>query len=361
MDSKPYNNPNSQPSETNPEEEQALVLSLRRKEGNWVSWGQACQQLQKAGYNTQKIFEATGFEPIQQNQVIVAAQVYQSLVSGGASPEVLARFEQTGSDSLYHFRVLSQPQRVVAATLALEKGIDSEAAHEVAKALKEFSRLSNPPKEFTEHSADAVAYHYWKLARQQSDLQARSRLIAQGLRFAQGEAARKQVEMLLTDFTVTRSSSAPRLPFYRLESAEDQPRIVPVVGKLPLSVDDLKAVPLSEPEGAFNLVRFAGSGAWIALPGWQVVRGAEDPVMLLTESEQLSSEVSSEEVMVMVDRAQREWDASSYFLVDRAGQLEVDWFEQTPELAILGKVVLVLRPKKVLDEDFNKDLWQFEE
>ena len=49
-----------------------LLRSLRQKEGTWVEWGKACQQLQKAGYNPQRIFEETGFEPIQQNQIIVA-------------------------------------------------------------------------------------------------------------------------------------------------------------------------------------------------------------------------------------------------------------------------------------------------
>lgn len=346
-----------------PEAEQELLQSLRRKEGTWVTWGQACQQLQKSGYNPQRIFEATGFEPVQQNQIIVAAQVYQSLVSGNATPEVLARFERTGSDSLYEFRILSQAQRVDAATIVVEKGIDSEGSKEVAKALKEFSRFSNPPKEFAEHPSDAVAYYYWKLARQQSDLQARSRLIALGLRFAQSEAARRQVESLLTDFTVSRSRPAPRFPFYRLETAEDQPRIIPVVGKFPLTVDDLKAVPLTEAEGSFNLVKFSGTGAWISLPGWQIVRSAEDPVMILADGERFSADTTgvAEEVMVMVDRAQRDWDADSYFIVERSGQLEVDWFETAPEEALLGRVVLVLRPKKVLDEDFNKDLWQIEE
>jgi len=32
--------------------------------------GGTCQQLQKAGYTPQGIFEETGFEPIQQNQII---------------------------------------------------------------------------------------------------------------------------------------------------------------------------------------------------------------------------------------------------------------------------------------------------
>ena len=340
-----------------------LLRSLRRKEGAWVAWGQACQQLQKGGYSPQKIFEETGFEPVQQNQITVAAQVYGSIATGGAAPAVLARFDRTGSDALYEFRILKQEERVAAATLWVEKGLDSEGAKEIAKALKDFSRLSKPPEDFSDYPGDAVALSYWGLARQQADLQARSRLIAQALRFVRSEPARKQIEKLLTDFTVTRSRPAPRIPFYRLESAEEQPRVVPVVGQLPLSIADYKAAPMVEPEGKFNLVRFSGVGAWVALPGWQIVINAEDPVMILAETAQLPvpQEGDSEDVLILVDRSQRQWDEESYFVLDEAGQLKIDWSDTELTLPIVGKVALVLRSKRVLDEDFNKQLWQIDE
>jgi Rubisco Assembly chaperone C-terminal domain/Rubisco accumulation factor 1 alpha helical domain/Rubisco accumulation factor 1 helix turn helix domain len=369
MTATPPDHSNRQPAADPPETSGTpeLLQSLRRKEGNWVGWGQACQQLQKLGYTQQQIFEETGFEPVQQNQVIVASQVYGSLVSGGAAAAVLERFERTGSDSLYALRILMQPERVAAATLLVEKGLDSEAAHEVAKALKEFSRVTKKPEEFPDYPGDAIAYSYWKLARQQADLQARSRLIAQGLLFAQSASARQQIEKLLTDFTITRSRSAPRLPFYRLESEDEQPRVVPVAGKMPLAAADLKAVPLVDTAGIFHIVQFSGEGAWVALPGWQVVMTSEDPVMVLIDSDQLPTSPSGivletvEEMLVMVDRSQRQWDNENYFVFDEAGELRIDWFEEVPDLVILGKVVLVLRPKKVLDEDFNKQLWQLDE
>lgn len=341
-----------------------LLQSLRRKDGNWVSWGKACQQLQKAGFSPQKIFEETGFEPIQQNQIMVAAQVYGTLESGEAAPEVLSRFEKTGSDSLYELRVLTQPERVTTAALLVEKGLDSEAAREVVKAVKDFSRLSRQPAEFPDLPHDAVAYFYWNLARQQGDLQTRSRLIAQALRFAKSDSARQQVERLLTDFSITKQRAAPRLPFYRLESATDQPRILPVAGKLPLTPADLEAVPMVSAEGVFQLVKFSGGqGAWTALPSWQVVLAATDPVTILADRSQLPSDESEvpEELLLLVDRADRQWSEDSYFLVEQNGQVLVDWFEQAPEQPLLGKVTLVLRPKRVLDEDFNKELWQVEE
>jgi hypothetical protein len=362
------NNPNSSPSQPNQEisaETIALLQLLRRKESNWVAWGQACQQLQKAGLSQQQIFEQTGFEPVQQNQVMVAAQVYGSIESGGAALAVLSRFEHTGSDSLYELRVLTQAERVAAATLLVEKSLDSEAAHEVAKALKDFARLPRKSDQFVDYPDDAVAHFYWNLARQQPDLQVRSRLIAQALRFAKSESARRQVEALLTDFRITRSRPAPRLPFYRLESAADQARILPIAGKLPLETADLQAVPLVESEGGFHIVKFSGVGAWAALPGWQVILAAIDPVLILAESNQLpgaTTEVEAiEEVLILIDRAERTWEADSYFVVDQAGQLRLNWFEEAPELPLLGKVTLVLRPKQVLDEDFNKELWQLDE
>lgn len=356
--------PNANPQSTNASGEvEELLRSLRRKEGSWVDWGQACQTLQKAGLSSQKIFEETGFEPIQQNQVIVASQVYTSMVNVGVSDEVRSHFGRIGSDSLYEFRILTQTERAAAATFLLEHKLDSTAAKEVAKAIKDYSRLHTLPSGFTDRPGDAMAYHYWRLARQQSDLQERSRMIAKGLKFAHSDAARQQVEKLLTDFTVVSKRPAPLLPFYRLESEEQMPRVLPVVGKLPLSAADFKAAPLVEETGPFRMVKFSGQGAWVPVPGWQVVLSAEDPVVILIDRNLLPNQQTNqtEEVLVLVDRAQREWDANSYFVFEQAGQLQIQWFEETPEETLLGRVVLVLTPKRILDEEVTKDAWQIDE
>jgi len=39
----------------------------------------------------------------------------------------------------------------------------------------------------------------------------------------------------------------------------------------------------------------------------------------------------------------------------------LSWFETSPDIAILGRVVLVMRPKKILDEDYTKDGWQIDD
>lgn len=342
---------------------EGLLRSLRRKEGTWVEWGQACQTLQKAGYNPQTIFEETGFEPIQQNQITVASQVYTSILNVGVPESVKQHFGSRGSDVLYEFRVLTQTERAAMAEFALEKSLDMDEAHDAAKAMKDFSRLSHKPEGFIDHPGDAIAYQSWKLARQQADLQERSRLIARGLRFAHSKTARKQIEQLLTDFSVAPVTPPPRLPVYRLEDTEELPRLLPVVGKFPLTKADLQAVPLVEEIQPFRIVKFSGTGAWVPIPGWQVILAAEDPVVILCNSEALPTPLSGkpEEVLVVIDRADREWDVRRYCVVEQTDHLQIQWFENQPEVPLLGQVILIMRPKKVLDEEYTKEIWQIDE
>lgn len=353
---------NSQPDSVTVNVEELLQL-LRRKESNWVKWGQACQQLQKAGYSAQTIFEHTGFEPIQQNQVIVASQVYTTLVNAGVSDEVRSRFDRTGSDILYELRILTQPERAAAADFIVARNLDSEGAREVAKAVKEFSRRSTLPEGFSAHPGDAVAYEYWKLARQHNALQERSRLIARGLMFAHSQEARQQIEKLLTEFAGSRQNQAPSLPFYRIDADEPQPRLLPVAGQLPLTADALTEIPSLKHTGSFQLVQVSGTQTLVAVPGWQVILKAQDPVGILCNSNRLSNQSKNkpEDLLLIIDRAEQDWKNDSYFIVDSSGQLELQWFPEAPSISLLGRVILVLRPKKILDEPLSHDVWQIDE
>ncbi|MCA1994841.1 MAG: hypothetical protein LDL41_22750, partial [Coleofasciculus sp. S288] len=340
-----------------------LLQMLRRKESNWIEWGRACQQLQKVGYSSQVIFEETGFEPIQQNQVIVASQVYTSLMNEGVSEAVRSRFERTGSDILYELRILTQPERAAAAEFIVARNLDADGAREVAKALKEVSRRSTLPEGFSNQPGDVVAYEYWKLAQQQNNLQERSRLIARGLMFAHSQEARQQIEKLLTEAAGGKQPPTPTLPFYRVEAGEELPRLLPVAGQLPLTPSELKDVPPLQTTGSFQIIQVSGNQTLVAIPGWQVVFKAQDPVGILCNTSQLPVQVTGkpEDVLVIIDRAEQEWDADSYVVVNQSGQIEIKWFPDTPTVPILGRIILVLRPKKILDEGLSYDVWQIDE
>ena len=134
---------NHNPEETSPQlsEEQAeeLMRSLLHKEGTWVDWGKTCQQLQKAGYNNQTIFEKTGFQASQQNLIIVAAQVYNSLLNSEAPEDLLSYCRGPKSDVLYELRILNQNQREIVAHLAKDKNLDHMETRDVAKTFQTFS------------------------------------------------------------------------------------------------------------------------------------------------------------------------------------------------------------------------------
>ena len=343
-------------------EGQELMRSLLHKEGTWVEWGQICQKLQKAGYSSQKIFEDTGFQNSQQNLVIVAAQVFDNLVQGDVEPEILKYFKGPRSDVLYEFRVLNQKQRVDASLLAYEKRLDIDGAHIVAKAVQDVSRMSQLPDAFTNHPGDWVAYISWKRAKSKKDLQERSRLIAQGLKFAYSSAARDEITKLLSDFTVVKSATAPLLPLYRLESEEELPRIVPLAGSYPLGNQEIQAIDKVEIKQPFGNIQATG-GTYIPVPGWQTVLKADDPVAYLCPSNLLPKYLGGniEEVLVILDRTNKTWDVGSYFVAEIEEKLEVRWFETEPNVSIIGQLVLILRPKKILDEGNLTQPWQMDD
>jgi Rubisco Assembly chaperone C-terminal domain/Rubisco accumulation factor 1 alpha helical domain/Rubisco accumulation factor 1 helix turn helix domain len=359
--------PNPAPSQPQLSETEVaeLLQLLRRKENNWVAWAEACLALQKSGWNPNRIFEETGFEPIHQNQILGAAPVYASILATGVSESVQLHFAHRASDVLYEFRVLSPSERSAAAEFAFSRSMDQLEARDLAKAMKDYSRLSVTPEAFTQHPGDILAFYAWQAAKQKSDLTGRSPFIAKGLKYAFTTAARQQVEYLMTDFTAKPVQQAPRLPAYRLDSDEEVPRVIPVAGMMPLTVTDLAAIAAIVPQEPFGMMSFPTATAAVPIPGWQVIRRAVDPVVLLTKNEDLPTPLEGDEaglVLVIVDRAARSWNAESYFVIAGENQaLSIQWLPAESDVASLGKVILVLRPKKVLEEGHTQDLYTWDE
>jgi hypothetical protein len=351
------------PSVLSEAEAQELMRSLLHKEGSWVDWGQKCQQLQKSGYQAQVIFEQTGFQASQQNLVIVAAQVYESIEQSGAMADLLAYCRGPRSDVLYEFRVLNQSQRLAAAQLASDKKLDLDGAREVAKAMKDFARLPSIPEGFTERAGDAVAYQCWRRAREKKDLPDKARFIAQGLKYAESEVARASIERLLQELGNQSKTKAPNLPIYRLEVEEELPRIVPVAGTLPLTPQQFQSTVYLSSREPFRVINYTGSGSCVPIPGWQTVLRAEDPVVIFCQSDLLPNTATEKprEVLVLVDRSLQQWNISSYFLVEVVNQLEFQWFETEPDFPILGQVILILLPKRIVDENNIIEPWQMDD
>ena len=341
-----------------------LFAFLRRREGNWVEWGLALQQLQKEGESSLAIFEETGFTPSQQNQFIVASQVFASLTE-----EVARHFQLKGSDVLYELRVLPQEWRSPTAEFVYHKQMEPHAVREVVKAVKYFATLPSPPQGFSNHPGDAIAYQTWRAAREVSDPTAKTRLIAKGLQYAHSPEARAEIERLLGDLVSAPALRAPRLPTYRYENEESLPRLFPVAGNLPCDLALLQSVPHVEEIPPFGIR--TGNGAWVALPGYQVVQECLDGLIFLADTSTLGEVIGQEIVsnalnkpealLVLIDRSRMEWDREHYFVVEEAGKLSIKWFAEPPDQPIYGTLMLILRQKKIFDESAVQELWQLDE
>jgi hypothetical protein len=346
------------------EEKENIMTSLLHKEGSWVDWGKGCQKLQQDGVNSQEIFENTGLQTSQQNLVIVASQVYDSLVKGEADEELLNYYQGPRSDVLYELRILNHQERLSAAILAKEKQLDVDGAKDIAKAIKHFSHLSQPPTGFTLHPGDAVAYQHWKNARQKKTLADKARLIAEGLKFAHSTTARQQIEQLLTEAaTSTPTQNAPLFPLYRFESDEQLPCILPVAGTFPLTSSDIANIPIFQVIEPYGIVKIKENIDIVSIPSWQVILKAQHPAVIFCRSEDLPKQTStkSEQLLVVVDLAIKEWDVKNYWLIEEEEKLKFNWFQSNPNCKILGQLLLILRPKKILDEDNLTQPWQMDD
>ena len=188
-------------------------------------------------------------------------------------------------------------------------------------------------------------------------------MIAKGLKYALSNTAREAIEKLLSDFTVTPQRSAPLMPLYRVENQEEISRIVPLAGTLPLSKNQVLEVEKLDIVSPFNFVNYHNTGSVVPLPSWQSVLTTLDPVAILCQSDRLPQSLTGkpEEVLVLIDRAITEWNDQSYFLVEEGEELTFKWFGECPSVPLLGQVMIVLRPKKIFDENNLLEPWQMDD
>jgi hypothetical protein len=191
----------------------------------------------------------------------------------------------------------------------------------------------------------------------------KTRLIARGLMFAHSQSARNQIEKLLTELTAPPQRQAPALPVYRLEGDDELPRTFPVAGTFPLPSSVFASVPKIEGSGAFHITHSNWSGDWVSLPGWKVITAAEEPIGIIAPRDSLPFQISaqSQEMIVVLDRGITVWDEFHYFAIDRDGQLGIEWFDAAPSIPLLGKLVLIIHPKRAIEPGNPQDLWDMED
>nr|AGV54807.1 hypothetical protein [Phaseolus vulgaris] len=347
---------------------------LANRLGLWYQYAPLITSLIREGFSPPTIEETTGITGVEQNRLIVATQVRDSLVQSNADPDLLYAFETSGAELLYEIRLLSTSQRVAAARFLVENNCDGKGGAELARAMKDFpSRRGDKGWESFDYTlpGDCLSFMYYRQGREHKNpSDQRSSALEQALRVAETEKARKVVLEELEgneEEDKVEDGERVRVPVVRLrigEVAEASSVVVlPVCGAEEKEV--LEAPFECRSEGEFGVVvAEKGWARWVVLPWWEPVVGLikGGVVVSFPDARVLPWKANrwykEEAVLVVADRSKREVGADDGFYlvngygddgglkVERGLTLKEKGFTQS-----LGTVLLVVRPPKDENED----------
>ncbi|XP_024536106.1 rubisco accumulation factor 1.1, chloroplastic-like [Selaginella moellendorffii] len=360
--------------------EQQLEI-VRERRGQWHDYGKHIPGLMRSGYTPASLDEATGLTGVEQNQIVVACQVRDTLISTGMDAKSLEffDFDVGGAAILYELRILSAPQRRVAAEYVIERAMgDSKAARDVARALKDFERRKREfgREFFSSDPGDCLAFWWYRQSKELKDGE-REDALRKALEFATSKSARSLLSSSLGEKDPVEKQAlagkeekpAKMVSVVRLEYGETAGLVM-----LPVADPDassIKAAPSGGAlgEGAFRIHRSSTAWrGWVPLPGWKPVLAAVSPITILFPDarelrlQRKKSDDPSEELLLLVDKGTvSEIKAGSIYLVaSGGGGLSLESGKDLHEgLEVLGEVLLALSPPGGSDEqeDETQEDW----
>ncbi|GAQ82384.1 hypothetical protein KFL_001090310 [Klebsormidium nitens] len=355
------------PSVAPPEEEtvqgtkEEMLQRLTERMGLWHEWAPLISLLQKQGVSPKEIDEVTGLTGVEQNMTVVGAQVYKSLGAQGFPEDQLRFFDIAGSGVLYELRVLAVNQRRSAAEYIIDNNLDAKGVRELAKAIKDHERKRGGEGRdaFTQAPGDAMAFAFYRNAKEARSEQERESLLEQGLSVVVTEAGRKKLEELLIKNKDVKKSVTARLQLVRLQRDETTPRAIPVVGALSeVSAADVEAAPVARTDTLFPIFTTTGHGKWVAVPSWTAISEAQAPVGILhpdakTLPGDAGARTSGGPALVVVNRNDRALSDEHYYLVEKTGEPGLALIQGSDADAsgqVLGRVVVAVRPPSKNEE-----------
>lgn len=288
-------------------------------------------------------------------KIVLSAQVYKSLGAQGFPEDQLRFFDIAGSGVLYELRVLAVNQRRSAAEYIIENNLDAKGVRDLAKAIKDHERKRGGEGRdaFSQAPGDAMAFAYWRNAKEATSEQERDSLVEQGLSVVVTDAGREKLEELLSKNKDVKKKVTARLQLVRLQKDETTPRAIPVVGSLSeVSAADVEAAPVARTDTLFPIFTTTGHGKWVAIPSWTAISEAQAPIGILhPDAKTLPGDAgvrtSGGPALVVVDRSDREVSEEHYYLVERIsapGLALIQGSDASEAGQVLGRVVVAVRP-----------------
>ncbi|XP_015875531.2 rubisco accumulation factor 1.1, chloroplastic [Ziziphus jujuba] len=357
---------------------------LANRLGLWFDYAPLIPTLIQEGFSPPFIEEATGISGVEQNCLVVAAKVRDSLVQSKIDPEIVSAFDLGGAELLYEIRLLNGQQRFAAARYIAENRLDAKGAQDLARAMKDFPRRRGDRgwKSFDYAlPGDCLSFMFCRQSREHKNpSEQRTAALEQALEVAESEKAKSRVLRELErggeakDGVEGNVEEGVRVPVVRMmigEVAEASSVVVlPVCRAEEREKEVLEAPWECRNEGEFGVVLAEkGWTRWVVLPGWEPVVGLEKGgvVVSFVDARALPWRTNrwykEEPILVVADRSKKEVEADgSFYLVAVDDGLKVVRGSALKEKDVkesLGTVVLVIRPpKEDIDDQLSDEDWE---
>ncbi|MBA0602665.1 hypothetical protein Gorai_002838 [Gossypium raimondii] len=358
---------------------------LANRNGLWFEYAPLIPSLYQEGFSPPSIEEITGITGVEQNRLIVASQVRESLIQSKTDEDVMSFFDTGGAELLYEIRLLSASQRAEAVRYIVENGLDAKGAQDLARAMKDFPRrkMDKGWKSF-EYGlpGDCLSFMYYRLSREHGNpSEQRTAALMQALQVAESESAKKEVSEELEGGEDEKPEKDDdleyrvRVPVVRMQFGEVAEATSVVVLPVCMAEEDTKELleaPLEcRSGGDFGVVEAEkGWKRWVVLPSWEPLAGLRHGGVVVAFSDARVIQWKSnrwykeEAILVVTDRNRKEVevDAAFYLAMVDGGGLKVDTGSALKEMGVkesLGTVVLVVRPpKEESDDQLSDEDWE---
>ncbi|CAH8299388.1 unnamed protein product [Eruca vesicaria subsp. sativa] len=356
------------------------IQVLADRLGLWFEYAPLISSLYTQGFTPPTIEELTGISGVEQNCLIVGAQVRDSIAqSNPPKPDLIAAFDTGGAELLYEIRLLSTVQRVAAAEYIVDHGFDTKGAQDLARAIKDYPHRRGDVgwEEFDYNlPGDCLSFMLYRKSREhKSSSELRNSLLEKALEVAVTEKAKRAVSRELNGESNEEErgevNKIIRVPVVRLKFGEvagaSSVVVVPVC-RGEEGVERVKEAPMEfEGGGEFGVVEAEKEWSrWVVLPGWDpvvAVRRGGVAVSFGDDREVLPWNGKGEGIMVVMDREKRKVeDDDGYYLVVSESGMKLERGLVLKERGVeecLGLVVLVVRPPRDDDDDWqiNDEDW----
>ncbi|KAK4431176.1 Rubisco accumulation factor 1.1, chloroplastic [Sesamum alatum] len=327
---------------------------LTNRLGQWFEYAPLITALIQEGFISTTLEEITGIASLEQNCLVVATQVRDSLVE--STDEETVSYFDTQPEVLYEIRILNTEQRALAARFIIAHSFDRRKAEELARSMKDFPRRQG--HEHKSASSPELSKVALERALEMAETERAKQTILEDVEGKDGEGDEGGVGI---DDLVT-------VPVVRMAIGEVAESSAVVV--LPICRAEEREIEVEEAPwdsgmgGQFGVVQAEKPWSrWVVLPGWAPVamlkRGGVAVAfpkargVLPWRSKRRDAD---EEILVVVDREEKEVAADDgFYLVVSGGNgsgeegLKVERGAKLKEMGVeksLGTVVLVVRPPR---------------